>query len=92
MIRMPGDYLALISAGPQYWPHYLDSPAVAPGYLTPDQWWFRERARVRRYGEGDPDRGGYPLAEVIFDKEEGTAMVGQCDVGPSGWYGGMVGP
>ncbi len=91
-MNLPGSYMDILSSGPAYEPGWLDSPAIAPAFLTPDQQEFRERSHTRKYGEGDPDLGGYNLAEVIFDKETGTAMVGMTDVGPSGWYGGKVGP
>lgn len=72
-------------------PRYLLEPAIAPGYLTPGQWWFRERAHVRKYGEGDPDVGGFNLCEVVWNKDDGGATVGMCDTGPSAWYGGDIG-
>ena len=87
-MNLPGGYMDILTAGPEVQPVYLQCPAIAPGYLTPDQWWFRERSHTRRYGEGDPDVGGYNLAEVIFDKNDGGATVGMTDVGPSAWYGG----
>lgn len=91
-MRLPGGYMDILQAGNDYDPVYLQDPAIAPGYLTPEQWWFRERSHTRKYGEGDPDVGGYNLAEVIFDKDDGGVTVGMCDVGPSAWYGGSVGP
>ena len=93
MNPLPGAYLDILSSGPEYRPMYLDNPAIAPAFLTPDQMQFRERNRARKYGEGDPDVGGYHLAEVIFDKRDGGATVGMTEVGPSAWYGNRrVGP
>lgn len=59
--------------------------AVGPQFLTWDQRDFR--AQRRQYGEGELDAGSFSLSQVHFDKETGTASVGQLDVGPSGWYG-----
>ena len=91
-LSLPGSYLDILAAGPEYQPHYLDSPAIAPAFMTPQQLEFRERSHTRKYGEGDPDVGGYQLCEVVFDKGDGGVTVGMTDPGPSAWYGGRVGP
>lgn len=59
--------------------------AIGPSFMTPHQHWFRSMRG--KYGEGNLDDGNYYLSQIHFDKETGTASLGQMDVGPSGWYG-----
>lgn len=81
---MTVNFLDYLESGSHRGPFMTDG-AIGTSFLTPQQADFR-KAR-RRYGEGMLDDGNYYLSQVHFDKETGTASVGQMDVGPSGWYG-----
>lgn len=78
------DYLTYLESGFQAGP-VLTSGALGPAFLTPGQRDFRDMRR--KYGEGDPDRGNFNLAQVHFNKENGSVSVQTLDVGPSSWYG-----
>lgn len=74
------DYISGSGTGPQ-----LTSGAIGPSFLTWQQKDFRHMRR--RYGETELDAGTFPLSQIHFNKESGTASLGQLDVGPSSWYG-----
>lgn len=78
------NFLDYLESGFQGGP-VLTHGAIGPSFLTWQQQDFR--AQRRRYGGGNMDDGSFFLSQVHFDKETGTASLGQLDVGPSGWYG-----
>lgn len=81
---MPMGFMQILSAGPVPDPEYAGG-AVGESFLTPQQGAFR--AMRRKYGSiDDPDAGGYNLATIDWNKDDGTCEVGSADVTSSGWF------
>jgi hypothetical protein len=77
-------YLQALSAGPTPDPSYA-AGAIGTSFFTPVQAAFR--AMRRKYGStDDPDAGGYNLAQIDWNKDDGTCEVGAMDATSDGWY------
>ena len=79
-------FLDYITPGPVPNPAFLDG-TIGTNFLTPDQAWFRQRTNRRKFGEGDPDAGGYVMSRIHWNKEDGTLSYLTTDAGPAAWYG-----
>jgi hypothetical protein len=86
-MRAPGlqiGFLQALSAGPVPDPSYA-SGAIGHSFFTPEQGAFR--AQRRRYGSlDDPDAGGYSLAMIDWNKDDGTCEYGPMEATSDGWY------
>jgi hypothetical protein len=78
-------FLQVLSAGNQPDPPYA-SGAIGTSFHTPEQRAFK--ATRKKYGSlDDPDAGGYSLAQIDWDKDNGDCTVGMTEATPGGWYG-----
>ena len=77
-------FATTLSAGPSTPPYYLKG-AIGPSFLTPETAAFN--ATRKKYGSmDDPDAGGYCLAQIDWDKDNGQAEMSQLEATNSGWY------
>jgi hypothetical protein len=77
-------FMSILSAGPQQRPAYAEG-AVGPAFMTPEQGAFK--AMRKKYGSADdPDAGGYSLAQIDWDKDDGSCEVGHLEATNDGWY------
>jgi hypothetical protein len=81
---MPMGFMQILSAGPMPNPTYLGS-AVGTAFLTPEQGFFK--AMRKKYGDDDPDAGGYSLAQIDWDKDDGSCTYSPMEATAGGWYG-----
>jgi hypothetical protein len=78
-------FMQALSAGPAPNPAYLGG-AIGPAFHTPEQAAFK--ATRKKYGsDDDPDAGGYSLAQIDWDKDNGTCEVSSMDATSDGWWG-----
>jgi len=86
-MRAPGmniGFLQALSAGPVPDPSYATG-AIGTSFMTPVQAAFR--AQRKKFGSlDDPDAGGYNLAQIDWNKDDGTCEVGHTDTAADGWY------
>ena len=76
-------FLQILSAGQAPPPAFTKS-AIGVSYFTPEQGAFR--AMRKKYGTlDDPDAGGYSLAQIDWNKDDGTCMVGPMEATRGGW-------
>jgi hypothetical protein len=84
----PG-FMDVLSAGPSV-PMYCLEGAIGTSFLTPEQDAWNDGRK--RYGTlDDPDAGGYQLAQIDWDKDNGTAEMSMLEATDSGWYAASPG-
>lgn len=76
-------YMKAISAGPSQPLAKVTDGSVGNEYWTPEQQAFRNERKL--YGGDDPQMGGYNLAQIDWDKEDGRLSVGHLEPTPNGW-------
>lgn len=77
-------FMQVLSAGPAPNPTYLGG-SIGTSFLTPEQGAFRSMRK--KYGSlDDPDAGGYSLASIDWDKDNGDCEVGHMEATSGGWY------
>lgn len=86
-MRAPGlqlGFLQILSAGPAPNPTYVNGN-IGPAFMTPETAAFN--ATRKKYGStDDPDAGGYSLAQIDWDKDDGGCGVGPLEATDDGWY------
>lgn len=77
-------FLQALSAGPTPDPSFAHG-AIGPSFFTPEQAAFN--ATRKKYGTSDdPDAGGYYLAQIDWNKDNGTSECAGTDATNDGWY------
>lgn len=77
-------FLQILSAGPAPNPTYLNGN-IGTSFFTPETAAFH--ATRKKYGSlDDPDAGGYSLAQIDWNKDNGDAVVGHMEPTKDGWY------
>ena len=77
-------FLQILSAGVAPPPPFARG-AIGPSFLTPEQGAFRSMRK--KYGTlDDPDAGGYSLAQIDWNKDDGTCIYGPMEPAADGWY------
>jgi len=83
-MSLPGSYMDILSSGPSAPMACLDG-AIGTSFHTPETAAFN--APRKKYGSlDDPDAGGYNLAQVDWDKDNGAAEVTMLEATNAGWY------
>jgi hypothetical protein len=78
-------FMQALSAGPVPNPTYVEGD-IGPAFMTPTQAAFK--ATRKKFGsDDDQDAGGYSVAQVDWDKDNGTCEVGPMEATSDGWYG-----
>jgi hypothetical protein len=77
-------FMQILSAGPAPNPTYLGG-AIGTAFMTPETAAFK--ATRKKYGSlDDPDAGGYSLAQIDWNKDNGDCIVGHMEATNDGWY------
>jgi hypothetical protein len=76
-------FMQILSAGDAPPPPYA-SGAIGTSFNTPQTSAFN--ATRKKYGTlDDPDAGGYNLAQIDWNKDDGTTVVGHLEPTDDGW-------
>ena len=74
----------VMTSGPSDLPLYLKG-AIGTSFFTPEQDAWNDGRK--RYGSlDDPDAGGYSLAQIDWDKDNGRAEMTMLEATNDGWY------
>jgi hypothetical protein len=77
-------FMGILTAAPSTPPTYLDG-AIGTSFFTPETEAFN--ATRKKYGSlDDPDAGGYSLAQIDWDKDNGDAEMTMLEAADGGWY------
>jgi hypothetical protein len=75
-------FLQILSAGPAPNPTYVNDN-IGTSFMTPEQGFFK--AQRKRFGADDPDAGGYSLAQIDWNKDNGDATYAPLEPTTNGW-------
>lgn len=76
-------FMQILSAGQAPPPPYT-ATAIGASFHTPEQAAFK--ATRKKFGSlDDPDAGGYSLAQIDWNKDDGTTTVGSMEATKDGW-------
>ena len=83
-LPVPNAWADTMSAGPSDLPVYLKG-AIGTSFMTPEQGAWNDGRK--KYGSlDDPDAGGYSLAQINWDKDNGNTEMTMLEATNDGWY------
>jgi hypothetical protein len=88
-LPVPKTWAQTMSAGPSDLPVYLGG-AIGTSFLTPEQGGWNDGRK--KYGSlDDPDAGGYSLAQIDWNKDNGDCEMTMLEATNDGWYSAAPG-